>query len=348
MRHLTTHAAVFIRLLGATVALLSTIQCGGSATSPTTPTSAVSSVTLGATSVAAGTSGQGTVTLSAAAPTGGANISLASSNAAVATVPATLTVAAGSSTATFTITAVAPGTAAITASMNGSSRQSPALTVTAGAVLSSITVDSPTVVGGSSVNGTIVLSGPAPTGGASVSLSGGDPLTLPATVTVPAGATTAAFSAFTRAVGGTISSTITAAYGGTSASVVVSVTAPTIATASFGVTGPTETETCTLINAGNTINCTFNGSSSTAPGPIVAWDWTYGVTTTFSQTTTGPVLSMPAVNCSLIPAPPLPPAPADQWFTMTVTLKVHDSLGNVSAVATDSIVRLFPQSVCGF
>ncbi len=128
----------------------------------------------------------------------------------------------------------------------------------------------------------------------------------------------------------------------------LSVTPPTVATASFGVTGATETETCALANSGNTINCTFNGSTSTAPGTIVAWDWTYGVKTTFSQTTSGPVLTNPAVNCSLIPSPPLPAAPADQWFTMTVTLKVHDSLGNVSAVVTDKVVRLFPQGVCGF
>jgi hypothetical protein len=149
-------------------------------------------------------------------------------------------------------------------------------------------------------------------------------------------------------VGGTIPSTITGSYGGASVSIAVSVTAPTVATAIFGVTGPTETETCTLINAGNTINCTFNGSTSTAPGTIVAWDWTYRVATTFSQTTTGPVLSMPAVTCSLLPAPPLPPAPANQWLPMVVTLRVHDSLGNVSAVATDSNVRLFPQGACGF
>jgi hypothetical protein len=73
-----------------------------------------------------------------------------------------------------------------------------------------------------------------------------------------------------------------------------------------------------------------------------------GVKTTFSQTTSGPVLSNPSVTCSLIPAPPLPSAPADQWFAMTVTLKVHDSLGNVSAVATNKVVRLFPQGSCGF
>jgi trimeric autotransporter adhesin len=266
----------------------------------------------------------------------------------VATVPATASIAAGSSTSTFTFTAVAPGTATFAASLNGSSSQSPALTVTTRVTLAAITLASPSVVGGDAVNGTVTLSGAAPAGGAVVALSGSDPLTLPANVTVLAGTTSATFSAFTRVVGGTIPSTITASYGGASVSVAVSVTAPTVATANFGVTGPTETETCTLINGGNTINCTFNGSTSTAPGTIVAWDWTYGVATTFSQTTTGPVLSMPAVNCTLIPPPPLPPAPANQWLPMTVTLKVHDNLGNVSAVATDRDVRLFPQGVCGF
>jgi hypothetical protein len=33
---------------------------------------------------------------------------------------------------------------------------------------------------------------------------------------------------------------------------------------------------------------------------------------------------------------------------MTVTLKVHDNLGNVSAVKTDNGVRLFPAGTCGF
>ena len=57
-----------------------------------------------------------------------------------------------------------------------------------------------------------------------------------------------------------------------------------------------------MSNSGNTLNCTFNGSTSTAPGTITAWDWTYKVAATFAQTTTGPVLTMPAVNCSLMPA----------------------------------------------
>jgi hypothetical protein len=348
MKHVSTHSRSLITLLAAVSGLVASIQCGGSTTSPTSPTSALSSVTLSGASVPAGATGQGTVTLSAAAPSSGASVALVSSNTAVATVPATLTVPAGSSSATFTIAAVAAGTAAITASIGGSSMQSPALTVTAKAALVSISLANGSVVGGDAVIGTATLSGAAPAGGAMVTLSASDPVTLPATVMVLAGSTSATFSAFTRAVGGTVSATITGSYGGDSKSAVLSVTPPTAATASFGVTGATETETCALGNGGNTINCTFNGSTSTAPGTIVAWDWTYGVKTTFSQTTSGPVLSNPAVNCSLIPAPPLPSAPADQWFAMTVTLKVHDSLGNVSAVATNKVVRLFPQGACGF
>jgi hypothetical protein len=201
------------------------------------------------------------------------------------------------------------------------------------------------VVGGNTVIGTATLTAPAPTGGAVVSLSGGDPVTVPESVTVPAGSLSATFSILTRTVGGTIAATISGSYGGASASAVLSVTRTTVATASFGVSGPVETETCTLVNHGNTINCTFNGSTSTAPGTIIAWDWSYGIATTFAQTTTGPVLTMPTVNCSLLPAS-LPPD--STWFTMIVTLTIHDNLGNVSAQAVDRGVRLFPQGVCGF
>jgi hypothetical protein len=178
-----------------------------------------------------------------------------------------------------------------------------------------------------------------------VSLSAGDPVTVPASVTVPAGSASATFTISTRAVGGTISATISGSYGGASASAGLSVTKSTVATASFGVSGPTESETCTLTNNGNTLNCTFDGSTSGAPGTIIAWDWSYGVATTFAQTTSGPVLTMPSVNCNLLP-PPFPPG--EPWFTMIVTLKVHDDLGNVSAVVTDNGVRLLPQGVCGF
>jgi hypothetical protein len=343
-------ATALIMLAATMVAAVAMIQCGGSSspTEPTTMTPAVSGVALNTTSVAVGSSGQGTISLTAAASTGGANISLSSSNPAVATVQTAVTIQAGSSTATFVIAAVAAGTATITASLNGSSRQSPMLTVTGERVaLSSISINPSSVVGGNVATGSVILTAAAPGGGAVVSLSGGDPITVPASVTVQAGSASATFTVSTRAVGGTMSATVTGSYGGASVSAVLSITRPTVAvaTASFGVSGATQTDTCTLANDGNTLNCTFDGSSSTAPGTIVAWDWSYRVATTFAQTTSGPQLTMPGVNCGLLPSPPLPAG--DQWLTMIVTLKIHDNLGNVSA-EVDSSARLVPQGACGY
>jgi hypothetical protein len=140
--------------------------------------------------------------------------------------------------------------------------------------------------------------------------------------------------------------TISASYGGSSASASLQVTPPTVATARFGVTGPTESDSCTLTNNGTTLNCTFNGSTSTAPGTITSYDWTFGVATTASQTTSSAILTMPTVSCALIPAPPLPAG--QQWFRMAVSLTVHDNLGNVSAKVFNNDVRLIPTGSCGY
>jgi hypothetical protein len=341
-------ATPFVALAVAVAAGFAVNQCGGSGspTGPTTTTLTVSRVALSATSIAVGSSGQATVSLSAATSTA-TSVTLTSSNPAIATVQTAITIQPGLSTGTFTIEAVAVGTVTITAALNGSSSQSPALTVTGQRVtLSSVSLSTPTVVGGNPVTGTVTLSDAAPAGGAVVSLSADGAVTVPPSVNVPAGSANATFTISTRAVGGTIASTITGTYGGASASAVLSVTLPTVATASFGVTGPSETETCTLTNGGNTINCTFDGSTSTAPGAIIAWDWSYGVARVFAQTTFGPKLTMPNVDCSLLPPPPLPPG--NPWFLMTVTLMIHDNQGNVSALARNSNVRLLPQGVCGF
>ena len=305
----------------------------------------MSGVTLSVPTMGIGSTAQGTVTLTAA-PTAAASITLTSSNPAVLTVSSPLSLAAGSSTATFTITGVGAGTASVAASLNGSTSQSSSVTV-ARVALSTMTLSVATVVGGNTVTGTVNLTASAPLGGAAVAVTASDPITAPGTVTVPAGATSATFSVATRLVGGTIVGTVTASYGGASASAGLSVTKPTVATASFGVTGPTESDTCTIGNGGNTLNCTFNGSTSTAPGNIVAWDWSYRVATTIALTTTGPVLTNPSVDCGWLPAPPLP-AGGPTWLPLVVTLKVRDDLGNVSAEMTNSGARVFPQGVCGY
>jgi hypothetical protein len=114
------------------------------------------------------------------------------------------------------------------------------------------------------------------------------------------------------------------------------------------------TETCAVINNGAALDCSFDGSSSSAPGTITAYDWTWAVAaaapgsvagTAKTQTTTGPVLASPSFNCNMLPPPPLPPMGA---LTMTVTLKIHDDAGNVSPVATNTGVRLLPQGSCGY
>ncbi|NRF65758.1 hypothetical protein HLB44_02040 [Aquincola sp. S2] len=158
--------------------------------------------TLGITpsSVSGGSSATGSVQLSAAAPAGGAVITLASSSSA-ALVPSSVTVAQGASSANFTITTTsvsATTTANVTASYAGVSKTT-ALTVTKAAAmpaLTSLVLQPRSVVGGQSATGVIGLAGPAPAGGVLVTLGSSTPAwaAVPASVTVPAGASSASFT----------------------------------------------------------------------------------------------------------------------------------------------------------
>ncbi len=69
-----------------------------------TPFASLQSLALNPTTVTGGTSVQGTLALNSPAPTGGAIVTLMSSNTLAATVPATVTIAAGATSTTFTVT----------------------------------------------------------------------------------------------------------------------------------------------------------------------------------------------------------------------------------------------------
>ena len=328
---------------------LVTTGCGssGSPTAPTSP-SAVAGVALTPSTVAAGSSVGGVVSLSSVAPSGGASVALVSSNTSVATVPAVVMVLEGASSAAFTVATSAPGTSSISAAMGGVSAAA-TLTVTSIAALSTLALSTNSVVGGDSVVGTVTLTDAAGPGGAAVLLSAADPVSLPASVTVLSGQRSASFAVSTRPVGGTIVANIRASYAGASAAAILSVTPPASANAAvagFGISGTTVTDTCVLTNNGNNLECTFDGSLSTAPGRIVAWEWSYTVFTTITQTTTGPVLNLPVANCGFLPPPPLPEGQSS--YRLTVTLRNRDSLGNVSAVASDDGARVLPNGLCGF
>jgi len=103
----------------------------------------------------------------------------------------------------------------------------PGCTVTA-AALSAIALSPSTTSGGSASTATVTLTAAAPSGGVLVSLTSSNPAaaSVPASLTVPAGATSATTSVATSAVGSTTTSVISASYNGLTRSATLTVTAP--------------------------------------------------------------------------------------------------------------------------
>lgn len=164
----------------------------------------ITSITFSTNPVLGGAKTVGTVVLSAVAPTGGLTVTLSSGNAA-AIVPASVTVAAGKRQGPFTITA-APVTATQVAAIKGTDPGG--ISVTANLTVgvqpvrliklsvapASVAVPDPSV-------GTVTLSAAAPDAGVTIKLTSADPAaTIPASVVVPSGATTATFPIATHAV----------------------------------------------------------------------------------------------------------------------------------------------------
>ena len=187
--------------------------------SPTSsPSVTLSTLSLNPTTVTGGDSSTGTVTLSGPAPSGGAQVALSSSDTSVATVPSSVTVAAGATSATFTVStnAVSASTTVAISAIYAGVTKTASLTVNPAPppTLTSLTLSPTSVTGGDSSTGTVTLSGPAPSGGAQVALSSSDTLvaTVPSSVTVAAGATSATFTVRTSAVTASATVTISASY----------------------------------------------------------------------------------------------------------------------------------------
>ena len=183
----------------------------------TAPASLVS-VSIKPSSITAGQPATGTVTLSGAAPAGGAVVSLASANPA-ASMPSSITVPASASSANFTVSTspvTAPTAGNITASY-GDVTKSATFTVNppVPVALLALSLNPKTVVGGSNSVGTVTLN-KVTSSPVVVSLAGSKPknVMVPASVTVPAGASSAAFNISTTSTNKKINATISASYGG--------------------------------------------------------------------------------------------------------------------------------------
>ena len=252
----------------------------------------LSGVTLSPTSVIGGTSSTGTVTLSSPAPTGGTAVSLSSNSTSKGvTVPASVTVASGSTTATFTTstTGVTANVSATISAVLGSTTKTAALTVTAPTLLSAALNPTP-VTGGASSSGTVTLSGPAPAGGTVVTLSSNDVakgVTVPASVTVASGSTSATFTTATTAVTANITATISATLGATTKTATLTVAVPTLLSVTLNptsvvggsssagtvsLTGPAPTGgiAVSLSSNSTTSGITVPASVTVAPGQTTA------------------------------------------------------------------------------
>ncbi|HEY8618986.1 MAG TPA: fibronectin type III domain-containing protein, partial [Dermatophilaceae bacterium] len=242
---LTNGTAVTLQVVATNLVGTGPASAPSNAVTPTAAAPAASAVALNPASVTGGTASTGTVTLTSAAPTGDAVVSLASS-ATAATVPASVTVPAGATSATFSIgtTSVTASTPATITATYGGATASATLTVTSATVtstsLSTVSVNPTTVTGGTASQGTVLLTAAAPAGGSTVGLtSSSATVTVPANVTVAAGALIATFPVTTSAVTASTSATITASDGAVTRTASLTVTPVAAATLTVTATGRT-------------------------------------------------------------------------------------------------------------
>jgi hypothetical protein len=236
-------------------------------------------IALNPASVVGGNTSEGTASLTSAAPSGGAVVTLSSSNTSAATVPASVTVPAGAFSATFVVStaSVAASTSLTIGGAFGGATRSATLTVTPlpapppPASLSTVAVNPASVTGGTTSQGTVTLTSPAPAGGFAVSLSSSNTAaaTVPAGVSVAQGATSATFAIATSAVTASTPVTITASAGGVTRTATLTVSPqPQTATLTVTATGRGG-ERVTSNPAGINVAVGSSGSASFATGTTI-------------------------------------------------------------------------------
>jgi RHS repeat-associated protein len=333
---------------------------------PAPPT--VTSLAPATVSLTQGSSSTLTVTISAA-QSGDTQVALASSDSGVAFVDSSVTVPAGNVSAPVPVSAVAPGTAQITASLNNSSASSQ-VTVTAApvSVVSLVPVLSQIAVDGST---TLILTlssaQPADTVVA-LAASPAGLISVPPSVTVPAGQTTTTVPVASLALG---QAGVTATLNASSASAVVNVVPPpaqvtaveppthamTIgAISSFTVrinaAQLTNTEVALSVDnpsvlqvpasvtvAQGATSATFSATALTAGAAII----TASVNDT-QKTATVQIAQQAAAIVSLVPSPL--PLQQGSVGTLTVTIDVAQNVDTVVALANSApAVAQVPASV---
>ncbi len=158
----------------------------------------VGGVTFDRTQVETGQTAMATILLQAPAPVGGMTVNLSNSMPSALECPATVSVPMGATRASVLVTGKpvpTDFTAKVTATPTFSEKSATIL-VKHGAVLSAFSFQESSISTFGSTVGMVTLTAPAPVGGVEIALStSSNRLTVPATVTVPEGATSATFPA---------------------------------------------------------------------------------------------------------------------------------------------------------
>jgi RHS repeat-associated protein len=196
---------------------------GGSASAtvqvtPLPPT--VTSLLPGTLPITQGGSGTLTVTISAAQTTN-TTVTLSSTAPGIAGVPSSVTVPAGQTSAPLTVSANTPGTAQITASLNGTSATSTVTVTPAQPTVVALLPPANPVTLGATTTLTVTISAAQPTGTTvTVTATPSGMVSVPPSVTVPAGQTSAPVPVGTQALGTAV---VAASLNGTTADAAVQV-----------------------------------------------------------------------------------------------------------------------------
>ncbi len=234
----------------------------------TIATASVLAVSVAPAAVTGGSVATGTVTLSVPAATD-TTVHLSSSNPGAAAVPSTIVVLSGATTASFTITTTSVvGTTGVTITATFNQYSAATSLSVLPAQLSALGISPSSVLGGNPATGTVTLTGIA-AASLVVSLSSNDTaVTVPASVTVPAGSATATFSITTAAGVANRTATVTATLTGITRSATLTLADAEIASLSISpssvlnnITSSAATGTVTL-NATAASNIVVSLSSS--------------------------------------------------------------------------------------
>ena len=163
----------------------------------------ITGMSLSPTTIGGNGTSTGTVTLSAAAPQGGWLVTLKSAVPSYVSVPASIVIPQGATSGTFVVTPkqLASNVTVGIYANDGATGANATITIN-GDSMASFTINPTTVKGGTGSTGTVTLNAPAPAGGWTITLKVGAPslVGVPATVVVPAGATSVTFAITTKVV----------------------------------------------------------------------------------------------------------------------------------------------------